>query len=94
MASRTFVDRDFAAVETVADVFVEQTHASFYNIHYGAVVEHDDVVERIDVNLQLALVVLRQQIVTLEMVFAARDALADDLDELLRAMTNMLMPTR
>lgn len=38
--------------------------------------------ERIDVNLQLALVVLRQQIVTLEMVFAARDALADDLDEL------------
>ena len=75
------VDRDFAAVETVADVFVEQTHAVFI-IFYGAVVEHDDVAERIDVNLQLALVVLRQQIVTLEMVFAARDALADDLDEL------------
>ena len=75
------VDRHLAAVEAVADVLVEQAHAVFIILH-SAVVEHNDIVERIDMDLQLALVVLRQQIIPLEVIFAARHALADDLDEL------------
>jgi len=65
------VDGDLAAEEAVAHVLVQKHHAVVV-VFEDALVEQRDVVERIDVDLQLALVVLRQQVVPLEVVFAVR----------------------